>query len=62
MRESLGVHESLELHELLTFKSFALTKSSIMQGLVTDPALKDIMQQDVATSSRHIKDLQNHLT
>jgi similar to spore coat protein len=62
MRENLGVHESLELHELVTFKSLCLTKASIMQGLVTNPELKAIMQQDVTMTSRHIEELVNHLT
>ncbi|WP_019416267.1 hypothetical protein [Paenisporosarcina sp. TG20] len=61
MRENLGVHESLELHELLTFKSLCLTKSFIMQGLVKDEKLKEIMQQDVNMSSRHLKELKKHL-
>jgi similar to spore coat protein len=62
MRENLGVHESLELHELVTFKSLCLTKVSIMQGLVTDPKLKEIMQQDVGMTSQHIEELKDHLT
>ncbi|PKG22664.1 lipoyl synthase [Niallia nealsonii] len=62
MRENIGVHEALEIHELLTFKSLCLTKSSIMQGLVSDPKLKEIMKQDVIKASQHIEDLKNHLS
>jgi similar to spore coat protein len=61
MIDKIGVHESLELHELLTFKSLCLTKSTVMQALVTDPALKELMQEDVTASSRHIEDLKRHL-
>ncbi|MGS2779006.1 hypothetical protein ACVBAX_16720 [Robertmurraya sp. GLU-23] len=62
MIDNIGVHESLELHELLTFKSLCLTKSTVMQALVTDPALKELMQEDVSASSRHIEGLKRHLT
>ena len=62
MRENLGVHEFLEIHELLTFKSLCLTKSSVMQALVTDERLKEMMQQDVTMSTRHIEELKNHIT
>lgn len=62
MIDNIGVHEGLELHELITFKSLCLTKSTVMQALVTDPALKEIMQEDVSASSRHIEDLKRHLT
>ncbi|MDG5472008.1 hypothetical protein P6709_09620 [Jeotgalibacillus sp. ET6] len=61
MNESLGIHESLEIHELLTFKSLCLTKSSVMQGLVSDPLLKELMQQDVTMSIRQIEELRKHL-
>lgn len=62
MREQLGVHESLELQELLVFKSLCVTKSSSMQKLVTDEKLKKMMQYDVDMSSRHAQDIKNHLT
>ncbi|GAE24389.1 spore coat protein F [Halalkalibacter wakoensis JCM 9140] len=62
MNENLGIHETLELHELLTFKSLCLTKASIMQGLVTDETLKSIMQKDVVMHNKHLEQLKNHLT
>ncbi|WP_088105464.1 hypothetical protein [Halalkalibacter urbisdiaboli] len=62
MRENLGVHETLELHELVTFKSLCLTKAAVMQGLVTDENLKTIMQQNADMHTRHIQQLQNHLS
>lgn len=61
MHQNLGVHETLELHELVTFKSLCLTKASLMQGLVTDPALKEIMQYDVTMTSGHLEELKKHL-
>lgn len=62
MRVDKGVHESLEIHELLTFKSLCFTKAVVMQGLVTDQGLKELMQEDVSMSAMQIEELQNHLT
>ena len=62
MQSKLGIHESLELHELLTFKSLCLTKSTIMKLLVSDEKLKGIMQEDVEKSSKHIKELKKFMS
>ncbi|WP_138416785.1 hypothetical protein [Aquibacillus sediminis] len=61
MPNKLGVHESIELHELVSFKSLCLTKATIMQGLVSDENLKNLMQQDATMHERHLKELNNHL-
>ncbi|MCE3199614.1 hypothetical protein JI735_17450 [Paenibacillus sonchi] len=47
MANRLGVHEMLELHELLTFKTNCLTKSQTMLPLVSDAGLKEIIQEDI---------------
>ncbi|MNW24004.1 hypothetical protein D3C74_07150 [compost metagenome] len=57
-RQSLAPHESLELHELLNFKTLCLAKSKLMQGLVFDQELKDLMQKDVEHTSQAITELQ----
>ncbi|MCR6104923.1 hypothetical protein HXA34_01300 [Salipaludibacillus agaradhaerens] len=57
MQNNIGVHEALELHELMKFKSLCLTKATVMQGLVSDNELKDIMKEDVGASKRHLADL-----
>jgi len=61
MNQNLGLHEGLEMHELLTFKCLCLTKSMLMQGFVTDQTLTEIMQDDVKMSTKHVEDLRNHL-
>lgn len=61
MREHLGVHETLEIHELMTFKSLCLTKASVMQALVSDPNLKEIMKLNVKQTTKHIEELRDHL-
>lgn len=62
MAKVMGVHETLEVHELLTFKNLCLTKSQTMSGLVQDQALKDILTQDVTASKQHIQQLQGFLS
>jgi len=56
--QALAPHESLEIHEMLNFKTISLTKSKMMQGLVFDQDLKALMQKDVEQSLRAIADLQ----
>ena len=50
-------HESIELHELLTFKNVSLTKSVTMSKLVSDNELKAILHQDAVACQQHIKEL-----
>ncbi|NIK71728.1 MULTISPECIES: hypothetical protein [unclassified Paenibacillus] len=52
-----GLHETLEIHEIAGFKAVSLTKSKTMKGLVSDPVLKEILMQDVITSSRQLEEL-----
>lgn len=55
------VHETLELHELLLFKTVCATKSTAMAGLVKDDGLKSLLEQDVEASKRAIRELQGLL-
>lgn len=57
-----GTHETLELHELLMFKSTCLAKSAAMQQMASDPQLKSLIQQDMQKTQQHIRDLQNLLS
>ena len=54
---SITPHETMQLHELITFKNLCLTKSITMSPLVSDAELKSILQQDVTTGQQHIKEL-----
>jgi similar to spore coat protein len=58
----LAPHESLEIHEILNFKTLCLAKSKMMQGLVFDQDLKALMQKDVEQSIQAISDLQSLYT
>ncbi|MFB6802572.1 hypothetical protein [Peribacillus butanolivorans] len=61
MAKNLGLHETLEVHELLNFKSLCLSKVSTMNGLVQDTELKNIMLKDLSTGREHIQKLQEFL-
>ncbi len=54
----LAAHESLEIHEVLNFKTLCLAKSKLMQGLVFDQELRALMQKDVQQSTQAIAELQ----
>lgn len=55
MTKYLGLHETLELHEVLIFKTVTLTKATTMGLLVKDMRLKEILTNEVAASSTHIE-------
>lgn len=57
----LAPHETIELHELLAFKTTGCVKASTMKGLVTDPDLKEFLSQELKTGKRHIQELQGIL-
>lgn len=52
-----ALHETLEVHEIAAFKTVCLTKSKTMQKLVSDPALKSLLQRDVLISTRQLQEL-----
>ncbi|MGE5403895.1 MAG: spore coat protein [Candidatus Saccharibacteria bacterium] len=58
----LTLHETMEIHEMLNFKTVCMTKSKMMQGLVFDQELKALMEKDVQHSLLAINELQNLLT
>jgi similar to spore coat protein len=48
--KKLADHESLDLHEVINFKTLCLAKSKLMQGLVFDHDLRALMKKDVEQS------------
>ncbi|MDB4896993.1 MAG: hypothetical protein JWN15_3255 [Firmicutes bacterium] len=57
MEQPFALHETLELHEVSAFKAVCMTKSKTMQGLVTDPELRELLQRDVQLSTRQLHEL-----
>lgn len=62
MRANLGVHETVELHELLVFKNSCLTKANTLSGLVQDEALKTILDADLTATKKEVQDIQGFLS
>jgi similar to spore coat protein len=48
--KKLALHETLEFHEVINFKTVCLLKSKMMQGIVFDQDLKALMEKDVKQS------------
>ncbi|MCM3603476.1 hypothetical protein M3175_22545 [Robertmurraya korlensis] len=61
MVKYLGLHETVDVHELLTFKSISLTKSTTMSALAQDVDLKAILTNDMIAGQQQVKELQQFL-
>lgn len=62
MTKYLGIHETLELLEVMTFKSVTLTKATAMGLLVKDLRLKEILTDEMEASTAHINRMKELLT
>ncbi len=60
--QDLTFHETMEIHELLNFKTVCMTKSKLIQGVVFDQDLKALLERDVQNSMNATKVLQTLLT
>ncbi|MFD2215461.1 spore gernimation protein GerQ [Metabacillus endolithicus] len=56
--QKLAAHESIDLHEIINFKTLCVAKSKLMQGLVFDQDLRELMQKDVDQSIQALTELQ----
>jgi len=61
MINQLGIHETLETHEILILKNLSLTKAATMSGLVQDPQLQELLSHGTSMETRHIKQLKSIL-
>ncbi|TWT05236.1 spore coat protein [Planococcus sp. CPCC 101016] len=61
MAKQLAMHEKLEVHEVLTFKTACAAKNKVFSGLAQDPELKAILEEDLELSKKAIKDLRKLL-
>ena len=57
----LAPHETLEVHELLTFKNVCYTKAQAMETMVQDEELRKLLQADVRNGQEEIKELKGLL-
>lgn len=56
-KDSLAFHETMDTHELLNLKTVGLLKAKLMQGIVFDQDLRKLMQKNVETTIKDIKEL-----
>jgi similar to spore coat protein len=57
-QQEYAVHETLELHEIISFKTLCLSKSKIMQALVSDSELNELFKEDIQQTTKALKDIQ----
>ncbi|SDK35770.1 spore coat protein [Sediminibacillus albus] len=57
----LAIHETLEVHEIITLKQSAILKAHAMKSLAEDDTLKQMLDNEVQRSEKAIKDLQEVL-
>jgi similar to spore coat protein len=60
--KEMGLHETLDVHELLNFKNTCLAKSTTMSGLAQDQELKTLLNQDITTTKEQIQELKGFLS
>lgn len=58
---SLTLHETMEIHELLNFKTICMTTSKLIQGIVFDQELKALLDKDTRQSMQDVAALQGLL-
>jgi similar to spore coat protein len=61
-QQSLTLHETMEIHELLNFKTICMTTSKLTQGVVFDQDLKALLEKDTQQSIQAVNVLQGLLT
>jgi similar to spore coat protein len=57
VNKALALHETMETHEILNFKTVCLLRSKLMQGICFDNELKALMERDVQQSIKDINEL-----
>lgn len=60
-QQNLAPNETMQVHEMLNFKTVCMTTSKMMEGVVFDQDLKALLEKDVQQSIIAIKELQNLL-
>jgi similar to spore coat protein len=53
-QQNLTLHETMEIHELLNFKTICMTASKLIQGVVFDQDLKALLGKDVQQSMQAV--------
>jgi similar to spore coat protein len=59
--KNLAPNETMQIHEVLNFKTVCMTTSKMMEGVVFDQDLKALLEKDVKQSILAINALQDLL-
>jgi len=60
-RGNLAPNETMQIHEMLNFKTVCIATSKMMEGVVFDQDLKGLLEKDVQQSIGAISSLQKLL-
>lgn len=60
-KQNLAPNETMQIHEMLNFKTICMTTSKMMEGVVFDQDLKALLEKDVQQSIMAVSSLQNLL-
>jgi similar to spore coat protein len=60
-QQYLSANETMQVHEMLNFKTVCMTTSKMMEGVVFDQDLKALLEKDVQKSITTISGLQQLL-
>jgi similar to spore coat protein len=56
--QNLAPNETMQIHEMLNFKTVGMSMSKMMEGVVFDQDLKALLERDVQQSIISIQELQ----
>jgi similar to spore coat protein len=60
-QQNLAPNETMQIHEMLNFKTICMTTAKMMEGIVFDQNLKALLEKDVQQYITSINDLQDLL-
>ena len=59
--QGLALNETMQIHEMLNFKTICMSTSKAMEGVVFDQELKALLEKDVQQSIKTASELQTLL-
>lgn len=60
-KKELAIHETLEIHEVMTMKQSCLVKAHAVSSLIKDDELRKLVEQDVKDTEKALDELQKLL-
>jgi similar to spore coat protein len=54
---TMAPQETMQVHEMMNFKTVCMTTSKLMEGVVFDQDLKALLEKDVQQSIKDIQEL-----